>query len=334
MARALMLAIERAGAEPELTSELQTRDGKGDPDHQADIYRAADEETANVIAAGRAAGWRAWVTYHNYYKAPDLLGPAVSKALGIPYILIEATRARKRLGGPWDGFARAAEAACDAADAICYLTERDALTLRRDAPASQRLIHLRPFLPLETLPPVSTLTGSMLCVAMMRPGDKLASYELVAETLAQLTTENWHLTIAGDGPARDSVVSLMAPFGDRVTFAGALDTAGLDALFGQSSLLYWPGVNEAFGMAYLEAQAAGLPVVAQDRPGVRDVLAPGPYPDPSAGVAPLAAMVDHLLANDAERRRRSSAARTFITKNHLIDSAAQTLAPLLGEAGD
>ena len=41
------------------------------------------------------------------------------------------------------------------------------------------------------------------------------------------------------------------------------------------------------GMGWLRNLTAGLPVVAQDRPGVRDVLAPGTYPTPGDGPAAL-----------------------------------------------
>ena len=52
-----------------------------------------------------------WFTYHVYYKAPDWLGPAVSAALGIPYVIAEASYAEKRAGGPWAiGHEAAAEA--------------------------------------------------------------------------------------------------------------------------------------------------------------------------------------------------------------------------------
>ncbi|WP_298839674.1 glycosyltransferase family 4 protein [uncultured Roseobacter sp.] len=332
MARALMQALSCAGYQPDLASDLQTRDGRGEQKTQEAITTAAAAETGRVIATGRKADWQAWVTYHNYYKAPDLLGPDVAAALDIPYILVEATRARKRLGGAWDGFARAAEAACDAAATICYLTERDADALRRDAPAGQKLVHLHPFLGSDRLPAASSLDGPMISVGMFRAGDKLASYRLIAETLGQLEIPEWRLKIVGDGPAREQVRDLMAPFGERVGFAGELDAAALDAALSTSSLLLWPGVNEAFGMVYLEAQAAGLPVVAQDRPGVRDVLAPGHRPDPASGASALASAVSALLRDRPERQRRGADARAYVAENHMLAGAARTLGSLIGSA--
>ena len=111
------------------SSRLRSRDGKGDPAVQDSILRAAELEIERLQADQPPA---LWLTYHSYYKAPDLLGPRLSRHWGIPYVLIEATRASKRLHGPYARFAKAAEAACDAADVIFYLTEHDREALERD----------------------------------------------------------------------------------------------------------------------------------------------------------------------------------------------------------
>ena len=44
--------------------------------------------------------------------------------------------------------------------------------------------------------------------------------------------------------------------------------AALPALYAGADLYLWPAINEAYGMAFLEAQAAGLPVVAGRTGGV------------------------------------------------------------------
>ena len=41
-----------------------------------------------------------WFSYHSYYKAPDMLGPAVTRRIGIPYVLFQgiySTRRRRDL---------------------------------------------------------------------------------------------------------------------------------------------------------------------------------------------------------------------------------------------
>ncbi|MEP1199934.1 glycosyltransferase family 4 protein [Tateyamaria sp.] len=325
MARALMAALEAGGQTVTLTSELRLFDGRGDTAQQDRFFELARQETARILASPTAKDWRVWLTYHNYYKAPDLIGPVVARALGIPYILIESSRARKRLIGPWARFAEQAEAASDAAHTIFYMTMRDSQALIRDAPKAQALRHLPPFLARPDLPPASSLTGPMLSVGMMRPGDKLASYTLIAQALAALpTTTDWRMDIAGDGPARAEVAEMMAPFGDRVRLHGLLDTDALSDLYTQGSLLVWPGVNEAFGINYLEAQAAGIPVVAQDRPGVRDVVF-APMCRVDAGPAALADAMQNFITDPDARRSIGTRGRIRIGTHHLLGAATETL---------
>lgn len=326
MARALMQALEQEKCVVDLASDLVTRDGVGDVMAQQALRARAGTEVKRLIPQGRRAGWQVWITYHNYYKAPDLIGPEVARALNIPYVLIEATRAQKRLDGPWAAFARAAEAATEAADVVLYLTTRDGEALAAHRPTHQRLVHLRPFLPQSALPPETKRSGGILTVGMFRAGDKRASYQLIAETLAQLKLPDWRLDIAGDGPARQEVATLLAPFGDHVRFLGALAPPALQEVYQSARVLLWPGVNEAFGMTYLEAQATGLAVVAQDRPGVRDVLAPGAaYPNPQDGPAALAARLDLLMALPKLCANLGQSARRHVGTNHLMGTARITL---------
>lgn len=330
MARSLMRLLQEGGAEVVLASDLRLHDKLGDPVHQQILQQRAADEVGRLIE--ELPPIDLWVTYHNYYKAPDLIGPAVAAARDIPYVQIESTRAVKRLIGPWAEFAQAAHAAADQAAVIFYLTDQDRETLERDRAGDQQLVHLPPFLSRSDLPDPGTLDGPMLAAGMMRQGDKLASYALIAETLRQLDAKastghsvDWQLQIAGDGPARAEVEALVAPFGDRVHFLGQLDAAAMAEAYSSASLFLWPGVNEAYGMVYLEAQSHGLPVVAQDRPGLRDVLLPGAYPAPDAGAAALAAEVARLLDSAAERADLGRRARDHIATRHLRPAARDTL---------
>ncbi|MGV8988014.1 MAG: glycosyltransferase family 4 protein [Cypionkella sp.] len=338
MARALMLALE-GEARVDLASDLRLYDGLGDANVQRALQSQAEQEGLRTVARAASQGWSAWISYHSYYKAPDILGPIVSRALGIPYVLIEATRAKKRLTGPWSGFEDLAEAAADHADLIFYLTDRDHEALVRDAPQGQKLVRLQPFLSAQDLPPLPQHQADpavLLCVGMLRPGDKAASYQIVAEVLAQLQTSDWHLRIAGDGPDRIAIQAMFAPYGDRVTFLGQLDAAGVQREYAHASVLLWPGVNEAFGLVYLEAQAAGLPVVAQDRPGVRDVVIPQGLVALKGGAQALANATDALLQSPDLHRKRAAEGRRVVARAHLLGSARRTLfdhiAPLLAVA--
>ncbi|WP_171211026.1 glycosyltransferase family 4 protein [Ruegeria sp. HKCCA5426] len=319
MARNLMQAIGAQGDTVDLVSRLRIYDKNGDTDVQEALRKQAETESQRLITE-LPTETALWVTYHNYYKAPDLLGPRVCKARNIPYVQLESTRATSRLKGPWAGFAQAAHDACDAAQVIYYHTANDLITLERERFGNQRLVELPPFLPLSELPALSTCTGPMLTVGMMRHGDKLASYEILAQSLDHLQGD-WSLKIAGDGPARAEVKALMSPFGSKVQFLGQLERDALQAHYHTASLLVWPGVNEAYGMIYLEAQANGVPVVAQDRPGVRDVLAPGDYPSVESGPSALATRLQDLLNDKPLRQSIGRMSRERIASRHLMPAA-------------
>jgi glycosyltransferase involved in cell wall biosynthesis len=337
MARALLAALGGTGlGEVHLASRLRSRDGAGDAATQDRVLEEAEREIERLSAGPRPD---LWLTYHSYYKAPDLLGPRLSRQWDIPYAIVEGTRASKRLHGPYARFARAAEAACDAANVIFYLTEHDREALERDRVGDQRLAHLRPFLATETLPPRQPHSRSdtfrLLACAMFRPGDKLASYMTLAEALALVQSRAWSLRIVGDGPARREVEALFSRFDDRVAFLGALDQDEIAREFGDGDLLVWPGVGEAFGMVYLEAQAQGCPVLAEDRPGVREVVRDGgrlvQAGDPSAyakAIDAFAGDADALLAASRNGRER-------IAAEHLLPAARAVLtaelSPLLSE---
>ncbi len=334
IARGVLEALNtiEQGYDAKLVSDLRTYDGKGNDDAQLALITQAKVEAKKLITLGQKQNWRLWFTYHNYYKSPDLIGPIVSKALGIPYILLEATRAKKRLHGPWAYYAQLAETACDKADAILYFTQRDRQSLMDYKPKGQKIIHLPPFLaqgvssvPKRTKPKSNTI----LCVGMLRKGAKTQSYKLIAKTLATLKTTDWTLKIAGDGPARPEIENLFALFKSRVTFLGQCTSAELAEQYQSASVFLWPGVDEAFGMVYLEAQAAGLPVIAQDLSGVCDVINSETILIPPNIPTEMAHAVDNLLTNTDLWQKNSRAGIEFIKQNHLFGAASKNLSTIL-----
>lgn len=319
MARGLLNALSALG-DVGLVSDLRSRDGIGDAQVQSELIEHAKKEAERLIVQG---GWDAWVTYHNYYKAPDLIGPQVCKALRIPYHLIEASRASKRLDGPWRKFAKRAEAASDAARVIYYFTEHDHFALRRDKPAGQRLVHLKPFLDRDDVPlvPKSKASATLLAVGMFRHGDKAQSYAHLAAALAHVTIPDWTLNIVGAGEAEDEVRQMFAPFDSKVSFLGELPATKVAHEMQKADVFVWPGVNEAFGMVYLEAQANGTPVVAEDRPGVRDVVGPDSVLVAQNDAVSFARAIDATLSNSRDLRVHQS----YVSGTHLRSSAVQTL---------
>lgn len=355
MANLLIEALRLGGQEVELASRFCSREGAGDRERQARLARLGAGLSGRLLRRFRTrpAGMRpqAWFTYHLYYKAPDWLGPPVSQGLGIPYLVAEASVAAKRAGGPWDRGHRATLAALGQAAAVITLNPNDAACLPQGCP--QHVI--RPFLdpaPGRAAAAARDRHRAALCrrfafdpgrpviatVAMMRSGDKLASYRLLAEALARLSGLPWQLLVVGDGPARGEVEATFAPLvaGEtddrrRVRFVGALGEGALPGLLAGCDLLAWPAVNEAYGMAVLEAQAAGLPVVAGCSGGVPSLVDDGTtglLTAPGDGAA-FAAALESLLGDPRRRRQFGRAALAKVAREHSLSQATAHLKDIL-----
>lgn len=89
--------------------------------------------------------------------------------------------------------------------------------------------------------------------------------------VAQLP-EHFELHIFGDGPARGAIESTIRSLGvaQRVTLHGQVERP-VHAM-SQIDLLVLPSIAEGFGLVLIEAMSAGVPVVATDVPGIRDVV--------------------------------------------------------------
>ena len=345
MARLLIEALGRAGHEVRIMSRFRSRDGAGDPARQARLA-ALGRKLADRLPRGPSPDL--WFTFHLYHKAPDLIGPAVATRLGIPYVVAEASFAPKQAHGPWAAGHAAVAAALAQAAAIIGLNPADAACVRPLLADPGRYHALPPFLdtaPFETARGARERTRAELAgtqgldpgtpwivaVAMMRPGDKLASYRLLGRALRRLLDRPWRLIVIGDGEARDAVVAALGALGRRVAWLGAQASDRVAPLVAAADLLVWPAVNEAWGMALLEAQAAGLPIVAGRVGGVPAIVSDGVTGmlTPPGDAQALAGAVASLLDDPARRGAMGRAALDHIAQIHGLDAAARRLDGIL-----
>jgi glycosyltransferase involved in cell wall biosynthesis len=168
---------------------------------------------------------------------------------------------------------------------------------------------------------------------MMRDGDKTASYCVLADALSRLESSDWRLAIVGDGPSRSKVEVMFAPFGSRVEFLGLREEETLIGDYARAEIFVWPAVNEAFGMALLEAHASALPAVAGDFGGVASILEDGTtgYLSRPNDAGDFAAKLDRLIADPGLRARMGDAARAKVDRQHSLDRAARRLNELLAD---
>ena len=349
VARLLMQALQMAGHDVELVSDFRSFEAMGDPERQTGLRDAGQRIARDLVECWQGIGAQKrpdlWFTYHLYYKAPDWLGPMVCQAMGLPYVVAEASHAPKRAGGPWAIGHEAALAAIRMADLLLCPTRDDVAALEKVSHAGSVVLRLAPFLDpapygnaaqqrdlhraqLAAAHALDTLQPWMIVVAMMRSGDKLASYGLLAQTLRTLADLPWQMLVAGDGPARAQVREMLeqaAP--GRARLMGQLDADAMAAAYAASDLCIWPAVNEAYGMSMLEAQAAGVPVVACAVRGVPDVVCDGltGLLAPAGDTRQLAALARSLIVDAPRRRAMGQAARRFVQDERSLGQAVRQL---------
>jgi glycosyltransferase involved in cell wall biosynthesis len=334
MARLLISALGAAGHEVEIASDLRTYMREPSFDTLSSFRRQAEAEVDRIGAAWRRDGTpEAWFTYHPYYKSPDLIGPALCKAFSIPYLTAEAAHSARRNTGAWaEAQASVLQSIELAAVNIC-LTRRDEKGLIEALP-TVRTEFLPPFLEgaLFFARPPAPLPGRLVVVGMMRPGNKMDSYRMLSDALKRIEGDDWTLSIIGDGPCLSDARALFTGFGPgRIRWHGLTNRDEIAALMSESAVYVWPGSTEAYGLAYLEAQAAGLPVVAQRDGGVPEVVVDGRTGllTPPGDVAAFAAAIRTMLGNAQMRTRMAVEARHFVREERTLEQAAQRLDEIL-----
>jgi glycosyltransferase involved in cell wall biosynthesis len=334
MGRQLHAALVAGGAEVTLASRLRSYLSNPD-DHSAaeGVADAADAEVARLAAAwDRSAPPQLWVSYHPYYKSPDLIGPPLCRRFSLPYVTIESSWSGRRNVGIWtqaqrmvlDGLGQAALNIC--------LTRRDRDGILAAEPAAVTAM-LAPFIdpaPFLAHPPTPE-RGRLVTVAMMRAGDKADSYRFLAQALTMLDDLPWRLSIIGDGPVRRQVETEMKDFATRIDWLGLLPSSEIAKVLARAQVYVWPGCGEAYGLAYLEAQAAGVPVLACATAGVPEVVADGVTGllTPAGDVPAFAAALRGLLTDPKRCEDLARQSRPHAEAHHSHTAATKRLAALL-----
>jgi teichuronic acid biosynthesis glycosyltransferase TuaC len=162
-------------------------------------------------------------------------------------------------------------AGADAQATICEVLNEAAVvicnsrgTLRRAAGIAgrdehMRVVHLGTDIPdAQDLPP----KHEQPTIATLANVDPRKRHEDVLRALPLLPQETrW--SVIGDGPARPGLERLAQELGvaERVTFHGRLAPAQAHAELARAHVMALPSEDEAFGVAYIEALARGVPAI-------------------------------------------------------------------------
>ncbi len=284
MARMLLGALQRAGYDAFLASREIAYSKRHGAEHMAARKDAAHREALRLLKEFEDPLKRPvlWFSYHPYDKSPDWLGEEVCAALDIPLVTAEPCKTGQGPNGEWLPWRAESKRIIASAAMNLVMTQSDREFLAGFVP-DDKVEWLDPFIdmdlleaePVEFSPWPAAVGVRLLTVGMMRPGAKLESYTLLAQSLAMLADLDWSLAIAGGGPGEPEIRQMFAPFGSRVTFAGEVSGGQVLGLMQMCDCLAWPGCREAYGMVYLEAASRGKPAVALETMGVPRVVEQG-----------------------------------------------------------
>ena len=197
--------------------------------------------------------------------------------------------------------------------------------------ANTRVVHLGTDVPPTPLPepPVPTILTVGHLVARKRHADVLRALWLLRDDHPDL---RW--VVVGDGPERPALERMAAELGvdRRVEFKGELPP---DEVRQPATVFALPSVDEAFGVAYVEAMAAGIPAIGcRGEAGPEEIrasgggirlVAPG---DPES----LAEELRRLLEDAAWRRELGEAARATVERSFTWEACGRATVAAYEEA--
>jgi len=199
-----------------------------------------------------AAGWRPDLTHCHMFHG-NAAG-ALLRLSGVPAALVWTHHTIERRPLPWRrAFCRLFGRLAD-----CRVSVSDAVLRHQRGARRQEVVHdgleLAPFLAVQSRP------GSVFgAVGRLIPGK---GFDVLVRAFAGLARQDARLRIAGEGPERVALTALAQREGvaDRVELAGFVED--VPAFLSGVNVFVNPTRGEGFGLALLEAMAAGLPCIA------------------------------------------------------------------------
>jgi glycosyltransferase involved in cell wall biosynthesis len=160
-------------------------------------------------------------------------------------------------------------------------------------------------------PPPALVTVAHL-VARKRHADVLRALAVLSQRHPTLRYE-----IIGEGPERVALEGLATrlEIAERVEFHGQMPPAQAVAQARRCTLFVMPSTEEAFGVAYVEAMAGGLPAIGcRGEPGPEEIAAAGDgfMLVPPGDIERLSQRIDELLSDPHRLREASQRARATV----------------------
>jgi len=181
--------------------------------------------------------------------------------------------------------------------------------------------------------PASTERDPIILFVGRLVESKGAEFLIRAAAEVQRQLPAMELVLIGEGPLRADLEKRAKESLRRCRFLGAQSLEEVRQWMNRTSVLCVPsvkvrsGIEEAFGMVYVEAQAVGKPVVAFDSGGVSEAVSHGHtgYLAPERDWQALAGYIFTLLENPELRKRFGAAGRERVVRQFDLEKRTKVL---------
>jgi glycosyltransferase involved in cell wall biosynthesis len=187
----------------------------------------------------------------------------------------------------------------------------------------------------DAVPPAQANNGGVVRLLAIGSIVPRKGFDVLIAALATLTDLPWHLAIAGDRTRNiEAAAQLDADIarfnlGGRVTVLGAVPDEKIAALYADADLFTLASRYEGYGMAFSEALARGVPVIATTAGAIPETVpADAGLLVPPDDIAAFAAALRAAISNPDQRQCMAAAAREAARKL----PAWQTSAKLFSDA--
>lgn len=194
---------------------------------------------------------------------------------------------------------------------VCVSESERSLGLSARTCSAERTVVIHNAVEVDGVPVASPGGGPPMRIVSVGRIAPPKDFSTLVRAVSRVETGVVELTLLGDGPERRVLEAEIAELGlaDAVTLAG--DVPDVPSRLAQAHVFVLSSRSEGFPISVLEAMAAGLPVVAADVGGLREVVEEGVtgYLFSAGDVEGLAERLATLAAEPGLRRRLGEAAR-------------------------
>ncbi len=259
---------------------------------------------------------------HAHWSFAGLIGGIAGRWVGVP-VITSLHGSDVRLAANNRIFRRLIQEASRLNDRIVCVGNDLADRVRPWVAGGRRNIQVIPNGVEMTFGKAGKTTGAPFVVTVIGNLIALKNVDVVIRAFASIpeTVDRPQLLIIGAGPEMGRLQSLANELGigDRVRFTGQVPPEQVTEQLASSDLLVLASAGEARSSVVMEAMAAGVPVVASDIEGVRELIADGERGllFPVGDVARLAACMQRIMDDPALGRRLAANSAKWLRTEQL-----------------